>query len=278
MRSENAFFDITGFLWCIFAVNMAYPVLACLQGRLFAYPAKRHHSDRISIGLITSHILAGGLVIWGGCAVFLALHFHCKIPKDVYQAIACAGFAHAASNITLFRKIPGLRAINVPFYVVITGYNWYRAVLLFQHHDTRNFYLLWCSVTTFVFVRFYLGVFFLLTFSTHDYDSTATYETVYTACLPYASIWGIVIPAVSLGADPRWLCVYGAPAVLGPMMLASYRASLWLECKLLGRQQGMFVRLLLLPVRFLQDSTNPTEYHDNKDQPEPDSAVKQPAV
>ena len=106
MGSESPSLDNTGFLWCVFAINMAYPVLACLQGSFFTYPAKRHHSDRLSIAFDTLHIFASGLVIWGGCAACLALRLHCRIPKRVYQAIACAGFAHAASNITLLREIP----------------------------------------------------------------------------------------------------------------------------------------------------------------------------
>ncbi len=162
---------------------MAYPVLACLQGKFFTYPAKRHHSDRLSIAFVALHIFASGLVIWGGCATWLALRFQCIIPKSVYQAIACAGFAHVASNITLLRKIPGIRVINVPIYTMVTVYNCYRAVLLFQHHDTRTFLLLWCSVTTFVFVRFYLVVFFLLTPRIMSTILQHTKPSIQPACL-----------------------------------------------------------------------------------------------
>ena len=263
MSSEDASFDLTGFLWCIFAANMAYPVLACLQGRLFVYPAKRHRSDPYSVAFIGCHICASGLVIWGGCAVWLAVQLRYAVPNGVYQAIACAGLAHVASNVVLLRKIPGIRAINVPIYVMITVYNGYRSSLLIEHHDKRDFLLLWCSMTTFVFVRYYLAAFFIMTYSTHDVTEVRTYETLYTACLPYAGVWGVIIPAVSLGADPRWLCLYGAVAVLGPMMIALHQASVMLERKLLC-QSGLLVSILLVPLSFLKASTDLLEYHDRK--------------
>ena len=155
----------------------------------------------------------------------------------------------------------------MPIYIIITAYNCYRAVLAFQKHDIRSFLLLWCSVSTFVFVRFYLVIFFLLTVFTHDVNDKSTYETLYTACLPYASMWGVIIPAVCLGADPCWLCLYGASAVLGPVMVALHEASVVLEHEFVQHQSGRVIAILHVPLMFLKASTDPLEYHDKKASP-----------
>ena len=122
-------------------------------------------------------------------------------------------------------------------------------------------------------MRFYLGNFFLVTFSTHDINNTSTYETLYTACLPYASMWGRFIPAVCLGADLRWLCLYGATAVLGPMMIALHQGFVLLERVLSDCQQGRLIALLLLQVRCLKATMDAIEHHDKKP-----SVVLQPVV
>ena len=81
MSAEKPSINITGFLWCVFATNMAYPILACLQGRLFGYPAKRHYSDKFSMAFIAFHMLTSGLVIWGGCGTWLAMRFQSPFPR-----------------------------------------------------------------------------------------------------------------------------------------------------------------------------------------------------
>ena len=107
-----------------------------------------------------------------------------------------------------------------------------------------------------------LVIFFLLTFSTHDINNTSTYETLYTACLPYVSMWGVIIPAVCLGADPHWLCLYVAAAVLGPMMIALHQGSVLLERVLSDCQQGRLIAFLMLQIRCLKATMDPVEYHD----------------
>lgn len=77
-------------------------------------------------------------------------------------------------------------------------------------------------------------------------------------------MWGIIIPAVCLGADPRWLCLYGASAVLGPMMIALHQGSVLLERVLSGCQQGRLIALLMSQVRCLKATMDPVEYHDKK--------------
>jgi hypothetical protein len=249
MGPEQPHVDLTVFLWAVFAVDASYVFLAAGQ-RFFsgAYPATRHHVDRASVVVIALHVLCGGTVVWGGCALWLALQVHWT----------AATILHCASNLPLLRKIPGARLLNVPLYVMITVYNLCRALWLLDAlpgQREREFLLLWCGVSTFIWVRCFLCVFMAVTSS--SLRDAGPYDLFYSVALPYSGIFGIILPAAAMGADARWFLAFASVAVLAPLMLAIHKACLamsaWPRVK-----HNALCRWVLQSV---MDATNPAEYH-----------------
>lgn len=260
MSPEHASIDTTKFLWAVFAIDMSYILLAaCQKLRFGSYPAARHHVDRTSITLIVAHILFGSVVIYGGCASWIATNAHLinTIPKWAGTTLAIAACLHSATNVCLLRKIPGTRLLNVPLYVIITVYNVCRALWLLADPDNpREFYLLWCSVSTFVWVRCFILTFLLVTKCKPD--DAALYGVIYSVALPYAGMFGIIVPAAALGADARWFTAFAAIIVVAPLMVGIHRLCVevvgvwpWLES--CGACRWVIQSLL--------DATNPVAYH-----------------
>lgn len=271
-KSVHAIDLDSSFLWSVFTANLGYILLATFQ-KFYAktYPARRHHSDAFSMAVIVVHILSGSTVVFGGCACWLAMHYvrinHSTnpIPTWAAQTLAIAAIGHSATNLLLLRKIPGARVFNVPLYVFSTVYNTCRAWWLWkaaaqdQSSTELEILLLWCAVSTYVWVRYFLFLFGAVSASRFP-DDREMYRVVYTLSLPYAAVLGIVAPATMLGGvvDDRWtFALVSAVAVLGPPMIGLHRVCVRVGSWPWVRRWG----ICRWVVQFLLDSMNPVEYH-----------------
>ena len=166
MGAENAI-NLTVFLWAVFAVDIGYIFMVPFQKlKLGSYPAPHHHVDRTSVVVITLHILCGATVVWGGSALWFVLQFNwiAVIPAWAGTTLAAATYVHSATNVALLRKIPGIRLLNVPLYVIMTVYNVCRANwLLVEPTSELQYLLLWCALSTFIWVRLFILTFLIVT-------------------------------------------------------------------------------------------------------------------
>lgn len=263
MGPDTSTLVVTNFLWSVFTANLGYVLLAFIQKRYAkTYPALRHHSDPFSLIIIVVHMLCGATVVYGGCAIHWSYWRYVGnriIPTWAAQTVAVAAIAHSFSNLFLLRKIPGVRVFNVPLYVFSTVYNAHRARCVLVSissagPDLREILLLWCAVSTYVWVRYFIFVFGTLT----GLDPV-TYCIVYTLALPYAAVLGIVVPAALLGGvDDRWtFALVAAVAALGPPMIGLHRVCVRVrDWPLIGRWGPC-----RWTVQILLDSTNPVMYH-----------------
>jgi hypothetical protein len=255
--TEQPIVNIDAFLWSVCGIDLAYVLLASIQRvKLGWYPAQRHHVDLFSKLFISMHVTAGIIVVWGGCASWIAIQQYDvpEIPLGVVVTMTVAALVHSGTNMTLLRKIPGVRVINVPIYLAISLYNVCRALwLLDDPTSQRELFLLWCSVSTFIWVRFYLLIFLTLGNMRND----GIYDALYTAALPYAGILGIILPAAAFGADPRWYLTFGAVAVLGPPMILVHTA-----CNKMSEWSSVSAyRPCLWLLQCISQAIDPDKYH-----------------
>ncbi|KAG0567180.1 hypothetical protein KC19_7G116700 [Ceratodon purpureus] len=261
MAHQEAIMDITSFLWAVFAADVSYVFLAAAQRFVSgSYPATRHHVDSTSIVVIAFHVLCGSIVIWGGSALWLALQAEWTptVPAWAATTLAAATILHSASNLPLLRKIPGTRLLNVPVYVMVTVYNVCRAVWLLDApagEREREFLLLWCGVSTFVWVRCFIYLFVLVTSS--SLQDAGSYDLFYSVSLPYAGIFGMIVPLSALGGDPRWFAAFATVAVVAPCMLGIHKFCVTIS----GWPRVQSSGVCRWVVQSVMDATNPVVYH-----------------
>ena len=83
------------------------------------------------------------------------------------------------------------------------------------------------------------------------------YGTIYSVALPYAGMFGIIVPLAGLGADARWLIGFAIVAVVAPLMVGMHTV-----CRAVGAWSGVrSSKLCRWVLEWVMDSTNPVEYH-----------------
>jgi hypothetical protein len=139
---------------------------------------------------------------------------------------------------------------------MITIYNACRAVWLLNapiNLREREFLLLWCGVSTFVWVRCFVFLFVAVTSSA--LQDARSYDLFYSVALPYAGIFGLIVPAAAMGADARWSAVFASVAVVAPLMLVIHKACLAMSAWPCVKHNAM-CRWVLQSV---MDATNPVD-------------------
>ena len=208
------FSDFTAYRWCLVGLDLAYLFLGFAAAKERKYPASRHRNSFISKLWVGNHIALGATVVYGGAVTFVLDNQTVSFQNCtwVLRLIAVAAVLHAVTVPGMLSKVPGCRKLTVPYYVGVTFINLFTAVQVLCTPSVQNLMLLWGSFSAFVYVRFFVFCF-------HIVSGGADFMVVYTLAMGLAGYFA----TVANGLNGLSLLIIITPIVFAPMMVSYSR-------------------------------------------------------
>lgn len=203
-------FDLTVYRWCLVGLDLAYLFLGLAAAKENKYPASRHRKSFGSKCWVGTHILVGATVIYGGATIFVLDNQAVSLQRCtwVLRCIAVSAVLHAITVPGMLAKVPGCRKLTIPYYVGVTIINLYTAVNVLRTPSVQNLMLLWGAVSAFVYVRFFVFIF-------HIVSGGADFMVVYTLAMGLSGYFA----TVANGLNGLSLFIIITPVLIAPMMV-----------------------------------------------------------
>ena len=174
---------------CACVLCLLYPLIIGTQRKINhgKFPSTRFDSMRGSIWL---HILVGSIIIF----YVPFLHFEdlvapvsAKADEALwrqlsYLVLAYSGIIHSLTVLKVVGKVMGEKRVTVALYLGAGAINMYNSVELALDPGLRKAFLLFGSMSTFVYVRFFIVAF---GFSKIDWELNYTYSILAAAATAY---------------------------------------------------------------------------------------------
>ena len=214
--------DLTVYRWCLVGLDLAYLFLGLAAAKENKYPASRHRETFGSKCWVGAHILLGAVVIYGGATVFVLDNQSVSLQHctGVLRFIAISAVLHAITVSGMLKKVPGCRKVTVPYYVGVTVINLYTAIQVLCTPSVPNLMLLWGAVSAFVYVRFFVFVF-------HIVSGGADFMVVYTLAMGLAGYFATIVN----GLNSLSLLIIITPVFVAPVMVLYSR---WYHTRFAG--------------------------------------------
>lgn len=203
-------FDITVYRWCLVGLDLAYLFLGVAAAKENKYPASRHRKSFGSKCWVGMHIVLGAIVIYGGATIFVLDNQAVSLQHCtwVLRCIAVSALLHAVTVPGMLAKVPGCRKLTVPYYFGVTIINLYTATQVLRTPSVQNLMLLWGAVSAFVYVRFFVFIF-------HIVSGGADFMVIYTLAMGLSGYFA----TVANGLNGLSLLIITTPVFVAPVMV-----------------------------------------------------------
>ena len=156
---------------------------------------------------LTAYRWLGAVVIYGGATIFILDNQRISVQHCtwVLRLIAVVALLHAMTVPGMLAKVPGCRKLTVSYYVGVTTINVYTAVVVLCTPSVHNLLLLWGSLSAFVYVRFFVFAFYIV-------SGGADFMVVYTLAMGLAGYFA----TIANGLNGLSLLIIASPVVVAP--------------------------------------------------------------
>lgn len=211
---EMQSFNLTAYRWWLVGLDLAYVFLGFAAAKEDKYPASRHRDTFTSKCWVGTHIVLGAVVIYGGATIFILDNQRISVQHCtwVLRLIAVVALLHAMTVPGMLAKVPGCRKLTVSYYVGVTTINVYTAVVVLCTPSVHNLLLLWGSLSAFVYVRFFVFAFYIV-------SGGADFMVVYTLAMGLAGYFA----TIANGLNGLSLLIIASPVVVAPLMVSYNR-------------------------------------------------------